>query len=52
MQIHTGSKNSLSEKILIFLILILLAANTAHINLLNVPNYYLHFHFRQRYLER
>lgn len=51
MKIHIGSKNNLSEKILIFLILILLAAYTVHIKWLNVPNCYLHFYFRQRCLE-
>lgn len=51
MKIHIGSKNNLSEKILVFLILILLAAYTVHIKWLNVPNCYLHFYFRQRCLE-
>ena len=42
---------TISEKIHIFLLLILLAACTVHINLLNVQNYYLPFYFRQSYLE-
>lgn len=46
MKLPIGYKNNLSDKILIFPILILLAAYIFHINLLNVPNYYLHFYFR------